>query len=148
VKVGDKIVALALWDTAGQADYDRLRPLSYPQTNIFLMCFSLISRSSFNNIKTKWVLEITHHCPTIPYILVGMKLDLKDDVATIERLRENKEEPLRSTEGEALAKSIGAIKYMECSALKQTGLALLFNEAMKIALFPDKAKKRSNCLLI
>src|SRR3546814_2713726 len=43
VRVADKTVSLSLWDTAGQEDYDRLRPLSYPQTDVFLICFSVIS---------------------------------------------------------------------------------------------------------
>lgn len=38
---------------AGQEDYDRLRPLSYPQTDVFLVCFSVVSPSSFENVKEK-----------------------------------------------------------------------------------------------
>lgn len=37
----------------GQEDYDRLRPLSYPQTDVFLVCFSVVSPSSFENVKEK-----------------------------------------------------------------------------------------------
>lgn len=51
--VDGKTISLGLWDTAGQEDYDRLRPLSYPQTDVFLICFSLVSPPSFENVRTK-----------------------------------------------------------------------------------------------
>jgi Ras-related C3 botulinum toxin substrate 1 len=57
-------------DTAGQEDYDRLRPLSYPQTDVFLICFSIISPHSYDNVKSKWFPEIQHHAPGVPIILV------------------------------------------------------------------------------
>ena len=65
-------VSLGLWDTAGQEDYDRLRPLSYPQTDVFLICFSVVSPSSFENVTSKWCPEIKHHCADAPILLVGM----------------------------------------------------------------------------
>jgi Ras-related C3 botulinum toxin substrate 1 len=67
-------VSLGLWDTAGQEDYDRLRPLSYPQTDVFVLCFSVISPTSFTNITNKWMPEIRHHCPDKPVILCGKKI--------------------------------------------------------------------------
>ena len=68
---------LALWDTAGQEDYDRLRPLSYPDTDVVLMCFALNNPDSFDNILEKWTPEVKHYCPHIPVILVGCKRDLR-----------------------------------------------------------------------
>lgn len=66
-------VELALWDTAGQEDYDRLRPLSYPDTDVILMCFSIDSPDSLENIPEKWTPEVKHFCPNVPIILVGNK---------------------------------------------------------------------------
>nr|GMC84898.1 rac-like GTP-binding protein 5 [Ipomoea batatas] len=75
VMVDGKCVNLALWDTAGQEDYNRLRPLSYRGADVFLLAFSLISRPSFENIsKKKWVPELRHYAPSVPIVLVGTKL--------------------------------------------------------------------------
>ena len=75
--VDKKAVSVGLWDIAGRGDYDRLRPLSYPQTDAFLVCFSIGSPHSLENVRTKWVPEIRHHCPNTPFILVGTKADLR-----------------------------------------------------------------------
>ncbi len=71
IMVDGKVVSLGLWDTAGQAEYDRLRPLSYPGTDVFLVCFSIASPSSYESITAKWIPEIKEHCPTVPFLLVG-----------------------------------------------------------------------------
>ena len=150
IMLDGKTVSLSLWDTAGQEDYDRLRPLSYAQTDVFLVCFSLMSPTSFENIPIKWVPEIRNHQPNTPIILVGLKLDLKEDGAAVQRLRERrmarlqfiyiffhfslnikKKEPVSYERGMARAKEIGAIKYIECSALTQKNLKVLFDEAIR-----------------
>ncbi|XP_029339521.1 ras-related C3 botulinum toxin substrate 3 isoform X2 [Mus caroli] len=107
VMVDGKPVNLGLWDTAGQEDYDRLRPLSYPQTDVFLICFSLVSPASFENVRAKWYPEVRHHCPHTPILLVGTKLDLRDDKDTIERLRDKKLAPITYPQGLAMAREIG-----------------------------------------
>ncbi|KYN30938.1 Cdc42 like protein [Trachymyrmex septentrionalis] len=119
VMIGGEPYTLGLFDTAGQEDYDRLRPLSYPQTDVFLVCFSVVSPSSFENVKEKWVPEITHHCQKTPFLLVGTQIDLRDDAATIEKLAKNKQKAISSEQGEKLAKELKAVKYVECSALTQ-----------------------------
>ena len=54
VEFEDKQISLGVWDTAGQEDYDRIRPLSYPGTNVFLVCYSIVSPTSYENVKSKW----------------------------------------------------------------------------------------------
>ncbi|CAH3137162.1 ras-related C3 botulinum toxin substrate 1 [Pocillopora verrucosa] len=150
VMVDGKPINLGLWDTAGQEDYDRLRPLSYPQTDVFLICFSLISPASFENVRAKWYPEVSHHCPNTPIILVGTKLDLRDDKETLEKLKEKKLLPVLYTDGLKMTKEISAQKYLECSALTQKGLKTVFDEAIRAVLCPTikKTKKKGGCLLL
>jgi len=152
VLVDGKPVSLGLWDTAGQEDYDRLRPLSYPQTNIFLVCFSIVSPPSFENVRTKWYPEISHHAPGVPMLLVGTKLDLRDDPVTLQRLRERRFSPVTYAQGVQCAKDIGAVRYLEASSLTQKGLKNVFDEAIRTVLAPqDKGatrKKKKNCVIL
>jgi len=122
VMVDGKPVNLGLWDTAGQEDYDRLRPLSYPQTDVFLIAFSVISQSSYENVKSKWYPEIQHHAPGVPIILVGTKGDLRDDEATLSALRSKGATLITPDQAERMRAEIGATKYLECSALTQAGM--------------------------
>jgi len=130
VMVDGKPIYLGLWDTAGHEDYDRLRPLSYPSTDVFMITFSIVDPSSFENVTTKWLPEIEHHCPGVPFILVGTKSDLRDDKETIERLSKKEQTPVTVEMGTKLAKEIGATTYIECSALTQEGLKNTFDQAI------------------
>jgi cell division control protein 42 len=112
----------------GQEDYDRLRPLSYPQTDVFLVCFSVTSPASFENVKEKWFPEVHHHCPGVPCLIVGTQVDLRDDPQVLEKLQRQKQRPIVPELGEKLARELGAVKYVECSALTQKGLKNVFDE--------------------
>ena len=126
--IGDDPYTLGLFDTAGQEDYDRLRPLSYPQTDVFLVCFSVTSPASFENVREKWFPEVHHHCPGVPCLIVGTQVDLRDAPAVIEKLARQKQRPVSIDMGERLARELGAVKYVECSALTQKGLKNVFDE--------------------
>uniref|UniRef100_A0A671XWG2 small monomeric GTPase n=1 Tax=Sparus aurata TaxID=8175 RepID=A0A671XWG2_SPAAU len=150
VMVDGKPVNLGLWDTAGQEDYDRLRPLSYPQTDVFLICFSLVSPASFENVRAKWYPEVRHHCPNTPIILVGTKLDLRDDKDTMEKLKEKKLSPITYPQGLAMAKEIGnntcqleflsSITPFLCAIyLKKTHFCFLRFRQVPGVLSPDSA---------
>ncbi|XP_042011702.1 rac-like GTP-binding protein 5 [Salvia splendens] len=139
VSVDGQTVNLGLWDTAGQEDYNRLRPLSYRGADVFLLAFSLISRPSFENISKKWVPELRHYAPSVPIVLVGTKLDLREDKQF------KKDYPGASTisteQGEELRKQIGAVAYIECSAKTQQNVKGVFDAAIKVVLRPPKLKK-------
>jgi GTPase SAR1 family protein len=79
----------------------------------------------------QWFPEIEHHAPNVPIILVGTKLDLRDDPATTEALRQRKMEPVSYEQALAVAKEIRAHKYLECSALTQRNLKSVFDEAIR-----------------
>jgi hypothetical protein len=124
-----------LFDTAGQEDYDRLRPLSYPQTDVFLVCFSVTSPASFENVREKWFPEVHHHCPGVPCLIVGTQTDLRDDAGVRDKLARQKMQPIRKEDGDRMAKELGAVKYVECSALTQYKLKDVFDEVHRFFCF-------------
>jgi cell division control protein 42 len=147
VMIGGEPYTLGLFDTAGQEDYDRLRPLSYGQTDVFLICFSVVHPASFENVKAKWYPEIRHHCPNTSFLLVGTQIDLRDNASTIEALAKNKQKPVTTEQGERLAKELKAAKYVECSSMTQQGLKDVFDEAILVALEPPPKVKKSKCII-
>jgi len=102
-------------------------------------------------VRTKWHPEVKHHCPNTPFLLVGTKLDLRDDQETLTRLAEKKLAPVTYQQGADMARAIGAVKYVECSALNQTGLKAVFEEAIRAVLYPNKPKtekKKGKCSML
>ena len=150
VEVDGRHVELALWDTAGQEDYDRLRPLSYPDSNVILICFAIDSPDSLDNVQEKWISEVLHFCQGVPILLVGCKTDLRHDPKTIEELKRTSQRPVTSDEGQAVAQKIGAIKYLECSAKTQEGVKEVFESATRAALTTSKdaPKKSKRCTIL
>ncbi|XP_008783259.1 rac-like GTP-binding protein 2 [Phoenix dactylifera] len=145
VAVDGRTVNLGLWDTAGQEDYSRLRPLSYRGADIFILAFSLISRASYENVLKKWMPELRRFAPNVPTILVGTKLDLREDKGYLA------DHPGASlityAQGEELRKQIGAAAYVECSSKTQQNIKAIFDTAIKVVLQPprrkDMAKKKT-----
>jgi Ras-related C3 botulinum toxin substrate 1 len=145
-----KPIRLGLWDTVGQEDYDRLRPLSYPQTDIFLVCFSVVSRTSYDNVKSKWVPEIKKHMPDAPFMIVGTKIDLRDNLHRDVKIGSplTTDDPnttilrsaLTTEDGQRLALELGAWRYVECSALTQEGLKYVFDEAILVGRNPNNVR--------
>eukprot|EP00966_Prymnesium_polylepis_P286253 6612411-Prymnesium_polylepis.1 len=126
---------LMLWDTAGQEEYDRLRPMSYPGTDVFVVCFSLVNPASLSNVKQKWLPEIKYYCPGAKIVLVGCKSDLRDDPEVIARLARGGKVPVDEADATQLAREAGC-SYMRCSALQFKGLKEVFDRVVWAVLRP------------
>ena len=144
-------VQLSLWDTAGQEEFDRLRSLSYSDTHCIMLCFSIDSPDSLENVQSKWVGEIADHCEGVKLVLVALKCDLRtnEDSDPENNEDDDRYNPYRASttnpyqqqkrlisydEALAVAKKIGALRYLECSAKKNRGVNEAFSEAARCAL--------------
>nr|ADD24474.1 Ras-like GTP-binding protein RHO [Lepeophtheirus salmonis] len=134
VDVDENNVALTLWDTAGQEDFDSVRPLSYRDTSLILLCYSIENKKLLSNIKDKWLFEIRNYCPEAGFYLVALKSDIReiDDNDVKSRL-------ISTEEGVSLSKEIEAIKFFECSAKTGMNVDIIFEEAAKYIVELDKS---------
>lgn len=128
----EETILLHLWDTAGQEEYDRLRPLSYPGADVVLLCFSTVSQASYDAIRDKWAPEVNHYIPEVPHILVGTKIDLRE--AQHPDPNSGKFEPITLEMGQSMAKQIKASKYLEVSSKTRQGLEEVFAQAIDLVL--------------
>ncbi|EGW03372.1 Rho-related GTP-binding protein RhoU [Cricetulus griseus] len=131
-------------------EFDKLRPLCYTNADIFLLCFSVVSPTSFQNVSEKWVPEIRCHCPKAPIILVGTQSDLREDVKVLIELDKCKEKPVPEEAAKLCAEEIKAVSYIECSALTQKNLKEVFDAAIVAGIQhsdsqqqPKKSKSRT-----
>ncbi|TVY54658.1 GTP-binding protein rho2 [Lachnellula cervina] len=143
-----KSVQLALWDTAGQEDYERLRPLAYSKAHVILIGFSIDTPDSLDNVKHKWVEEANERCPGVPIILVGLKKDLREDPIAIEEIRKRSQHFVGTREATDIAHDIGARKYLECSSLTGEGVDDVFEAATRAALLTFEKGEGGGCCVI
>lgn len=143
-KLYGRVIELALWDTAGQEDYDRLRPLSYNDTDVILICFSINSPDSLENVTEKWYPEVRHFCPDVPIIVVGNKIVLRDDIM---HCNCDLKDFVSYSQGYSVAEKIGAHGYVECSAKSGESINTVFEMATYVALV-QKKKKKAKCTLM
>lgn len=137
---GQDPIELGLWDTRGQEEYARLRPLSYANANVFLLLFSVVDPESYRSVSLKWVPELVHFCPNLPIILVGCQTELRSDEKTLGGLRKQGQQPITYEQGQDLAAQIRAVRYMECSARTGNNVSEVFSAAVKAVLFNTRGK--------
>lgn len=170
-------VQLSLWDTAGQEEFDRLRSLSYSDTHCIMLCFSIDSPDSLENVQSKWVGEIADHCEGVKLVLVALKCDLRNNEDTdvdqnggntggaedesFNPYSQSSSNPYQQQkrlisyeEGLAVAKKVGALRYLECSAKKNRGVNEAFSEAARCALNAkpkganDNEPEKKSCVIM
>ncbi|OAL65550.1 small Rho-type GTPase [Trichophyton rubrum] len=145
---------LSLWDTAGQEEFDRLRALSYDDTQAIMLCFSVDSKDSLENVESKWLAEIGENCPGAKIVVVALKCDLREEASDEKDDGSNTQQQpkpvITYSEGLEVAKRINALRYLECSAMRNRGVNEAFTEAARVALSvkPAKASDRSGKCVI
>ncbi|XP_055360345.1 rho-related GTP-binding protein RhoG-like isoform X5 [Betta splendens] len=144
VSVDNHKVDLEIRDTSGCEDFDTVRPLCYNGVGVFIICFSIASPASYGNVKNKWLPEIKHHCPNMPFLLVGTKADLRNDQID---LKKQNHITVSQQQGNILAQQIKAVKYVECAAKTQDGLDEVFDEAVR-AFLKHLAINKKTCSLL
>ncbi|QLG74212.1 hypothetical protein HG535_0G00960 [Zygotorulaspora mrakii] len=136
-------VTLTLWDTAGQEEYERLRPFSYSKADVILIGFAVNDHESLIHARTKWAEEALRYCPDAPIILVGLKRDLRNL-----KPGDSKYMDLVShEEAQQVARQIGAKKLLECSALTGEGVDDVFEMATRTSLLVNKEPGKQCCVI-
>lgn len=117
-----------------QGDLECLRPFCYRDADVFLLCYSIVSPSSFQSVRERWAPEVSHLCPVAPVVLVGTQSDLREDVQVLVQLARQRERPVSVDEVRLVARSLGISAFAECSALTQENLKAVFDAAIMVSL--------------
>lgn len=132
-------INLQLWSTASSEDYKKLRPLSYPQTDVFIALFSLTYPETFEDIRNIWIPEVRERCPNTPIILCGSSLDSMEEVENNPYIAMEKGwEPVNQIEIDNLVKEFNLDDYFAVSAKDIESIKELFNGAIKAVIRSQK----------
>ncbi|KAK9484307.1 P-loop containing nucleoside triphosphate hydrolase protein [Lipomyces starkeyi] len=144
-----KMLTLDLWDTAGQEDYDRLRPIAYTDVAVVLLAFSVDMPVSLENVYDKWWPEVMHYCPFgTPMILVGLKTDLRRDGNVIKTLRSQGLAPVTTGMAQSMANKIGHVPNVECSSKTGEGLHTVFQTVVDAIRKPSIGRTKGKCTIL
>lgn len=135
-----QIIELALWDTAGQEEYSRLRPLSYTGADVLMICYAIDSITSLKNVEDVWFPEVRHFCPGTPVMLVGLKSDLYEEESC-----DSKVDP---AEADSIAKKNGAFAHIQCSAKLRVKVDNVFYTAINELLAEQLISQNHNAPIL
>lgn len=118
----------------------------------------MVDPNPFENVRTRWLPEVTHHCPHVPIVLAATKTDLREDPASLKLLQQRSCKPVTTQEVEQFAKEIKAFSFQECSSKLNSGIKELFEKCIQAVLFPnegkegskkqEESKKKKDCLMM
>jgi Rho family protein len=113
-----------------------------------MLCFSVDSRDSLENVESKWVGEIAENCQGVKLVLVALKCDLRENndedgaeggassetEVSADGAQKEQKEIINYNQGLEVARRINALRYLECSAMRNRGVNEAFTEAARVAL--------------
>jgi Rho family protein len=124
-------------------------------TDLIMLCYSVDSKDSLENVESKWVGEIADNCPGVKLVLVALKCDLREGGEEDEENANNEDGTAREKrlminyeQGLEVARRINALRYLECSAMRNRGVNEAFTEAARVALSVRKEREESKCCVM
>ena len=121
-----------------------------------MLCYSVDSKDSLENVESKWVGEIADNCPGVKLVLVALKCDLRNtededvdaDGTGANAAPREKKPMINYEQGLEVARRINALRYLECSAMRNRGVNEAFTEAARVALSVKKDREDSKCVVM
>jgi len=153
VVVDGRKIKISYLDTAGQECFSRVRTLNYSGTDVILLCFSVIDQKSMMNVRDRWHQEIKTYCSGVPILMIGLKIDARDDDRVLQELANKGEQPATPQDGRKIAKILNA-EYMECSSFSRKGVKEVFEAVQKIVIESKnkqseaEGKPKKKCLVM
>ncbi|KAG7249411.1 hypothetical protein CRUP_030462 [Coryphaenoides rupestris] len=136
VHVDDHAISLGLWDTGGDDTFQQIRPMSYQQADVVLLCFSVANPVSLGAVLHKWEAEVRRNLPSVPVLVVGMQTDLRESSGP------NRLACISADQGKRVARQVRAKGYLECSALGNRGVKQVFDCAVRTAIHRSRRQAR------
>lgn len=127
-------INLGLWDTAGNDTFKQIRPMSYQQADVVLICYSVANPNSLASIQHKWIGEVRANLPRVPVLVVATQTDLRE-------MGPHRASCITAAEGKRVAHEVRAKGYLECSSLSNRGVQQVFEYAVRTAV--NQARKQA-----
>lgn len=124
----NKSVQLLIWDTSNNDEYKRLRPISYSEVDLVIICYAINDEQSLTNIERKWIPEVKHFCYNVPFVIVGLKSDLCSNSFQNDNTLIDEEKIRQMTE------KVNCKAYLQCSSLKNKGVDDVLDIALSLLM--------------